>query len=260
VVVLAVLGLVWLHSGWGKSFVRGKLEAKLAASSRGTVTIGALDYTFLFGEIRIGDIEIHDAAGRPAIHVGSIVADVDRRSVLAGSPIVESLAIDDVALDVVQARDGTTNLTGLFVPADGNPPLERVQLLALSVGHTRVAIERADGSRIAIADLTLAGKVDAKPATHEVDASLDKLTGRVTFAAPGQPDRAIDLEIDDVTLGQRVDRVDLAIAQIAAGPLGLAGITGTRRSAMASRETSPRRSSAARSTTQSSRRCSVARR
>jgi hypothetical protein len=47
--VLGVLGLVlvlviFLHTSWGKSFVRGRIESKLNAMTTGSVTLGELDY------------------------------------------------------------------------------------------------------------------------------------------------------------------------------------------------------------------------
>jgi hypothetical protein len=113
-VILIVLAIGFLHSSWGKSFVRGRIESKLAAAVNGEVKLGSIDYTFMFGEIELRDLEIRDASGRPAIAVGSISAAIDRGSVLGGEPVVDDLAIDGVAVSIVQSADGRTNLTGLF--------------------------------------------------------------------------------------------------------------------------------------------------
>ena len=219
-VVLAVLVLIFIHTSWGKSFVRGRIEAKLGDAVDGKVALGKLDYTFLFGEVTLGDLDITDASGRRAIHIGTLVADVDRGSVLDGSPLVTELRVDGVAADIVQNADGTTNLTHLVKPAEGKP-LARVRIAKLSIAGA-ATLTKPDGTTISIDDLAIAGSVDARPAAQEADIVLDRVAARLAIAAPGAPVRTAELSIGRVEVVRRGDRIDADAHDLAAGPLAIA--------------------------------------
>ncbi|MEO8702200.1 MAG: translocation/assembly module TamB domain-containing protein [Kofleriaceae bacterium] len=223
VVVLVVVLVIFLHTPWGKSFVRGRIEAKLGAAVNGTVTIGSLDYGFLFKTIELGNVEIRDASGKPAIAVGSIAVELDRGSLLDKKPLIPELAITGLAVTVVQNADGTSNLTGLFKPSD-RKPLAQLRITKLAVAGT-ATITKPDGTVIEVRDLAVAGNVDARPAAKELDLVLANLGAKVTVTRPGQPVRTLDVALTALTIARRPDRIDAEIKQIAAGVLGIEGIT-----------------------------------
>lgn len=214
VLVLVVVLVAFLHTSWGKSVVRGRIESRLANLVNGEVTLGSLDYGFLFSDVELGEFEIKDASGRPAIRIASLSATIDRGSLLDGTPLLEDLKIDGLAVQVIQTADGKSNLTGLFKPSD-RKPLERIRIAGLSVTGS-ATITKPDGSTIAITDLAIAGDVDARPATKAVDVVLAKLDAKV--AARG---KNIDVALADLKLGRRPDSIDVSVRTMAAGALGI---------------------------------------
>lgn len=216
-VILVIAGIGFLHTSWGKSMVRGIVESKLGDKVNGKVSLGGLDYTFLFGSLDLTDIDIEDATGKRAIHVDSIHAAIDRGSILDGTPIVDDLAVSGVAVDLVQHADGTTNLTGLFKPSDAKP-LERLQIAKLAVSG-QATITKPDGSIVKVTDLAVAGTIDARPAAKEVKAEIDRIAAHVAIIAPDAPERDLGVAIDKISVDKRVDSVDAAIGSLAIGAL-----------------------------------------
>ena len=109
VVLLVVLTIAFFHTSWGKSIVRGRIESKLGAAVNGEVKLGSLDYGFMFGTIELGDLEIRDASGRPAVRIARLAVDLDRGSVLDGSPLFNDLEIEGLAVSIAQTADGRSN-------------------------------------------------------------------------------------------------------------------------------------------------------
>jgi hypothetical protein len=219
IVALAVIGLVFLQTSWGKSFVRGRIEQKLAAKINGSVRVGSIDYSFLFGEIRIGNVQIRDAAGQPAIAVGSIAVELDRTSLIGGSPVIDDLDIRGLDVSVVQTADGRSNLSGLFKKSTGKP-IERIRVSRVAVaGAARII--KPDGTVISVDNLSLGGTVDARPAAKEVDAALSQIAAHVAIAPPTAPRRELDVAIGSVAVGRRADAIDVDVRRITAGALGI---------------------------------------
>ena len=202
VLALVVLAVAFLHTPWGKRFVRGRIEAKLAARVNGTVSLGSLDYGFLFGNIHLGDLQIADASGRPAIRVAAIDIDLDRSSVLASEPVLERLAVRGFALTVVKSADGRSNLTGLFKPSKDKPSLARIRVAELALAGA-ATITKPDGTVIAVDDLHVGGSLDARPVAQQVDAALAQLGANVSITKPGRDPKRLALAITSVKLGRR---------------------------------------------------------
>ncbi|HEX7702471.1 MAG TPA: hypothetical protein VF403_17145, partial [Kofleriaceae bacterium] len=119
-VVLVVLLVALLHTPWGKSFVRGRIEAKLAQAVNGRVTLGGVDYGLLFSHVELEDLSIRDHDDHPALAIASIHVALDRGSLLHGAPVIDELAVDGLVANIVQTGDAKTNLAGLFKPS-GSP-------------------------------------------------------------------------------------------------------------------------------------------
>jgi hypothetical protein len=223
-VVLVVLGFVFIHTPWGKSVVRGFVESKLADKVTGKVTVGSIDYSLLFRSIELHDVEIRDGADRPAITVAVITADLDRGSLLHGAPVVDDLVVDGVSATIIQNADGTTNLTGLARPSSEPPPAS-IEIIKMSV-RGAVHVTRADGTTIEVTDLALAGRIAAKPRVDALDVVLGKVSATATITKPGQPAKQIELAIAKTTLGRHDGAIDVDLAELSAGPLSIAAITG----------------------------------
>jgi hypothetical protein len=222
VVTLAVLLVAFLHTPWGKSIVRGRVEAKLAARVNGAVHVGAIDYTFMFGDITLRDVEIRDASGRRAIAFESLAVDLDRASLLDKAPLLYSVELRGLDVAVVKSADGRSNLTGLFKPSKGNS-LARIRVAQLSIDG-KASLTKADGTAIAIDRIAVAGSVDARPLAKELDAALRGVSAHVTIDKPHAARRTLDVSLASVKLGRRPTGIEVAVDGIAAGVLDIDSI------------------------------------
>ncbi|MBA2542995.1 MAG: translocation/assembly module TamB domain-containing protein, partial [Deltaproteobacteria bacterium] len=217
-VALIVLAVIFLHTPWGKSVVRARIEAKLGALVNGKVAVGDLDYGFLFSSIEIGKLEIRDATDRPAIAIDAIAIDLDRGELLGGALVIDELAIAGVSANVIKNADGTTNLTGLFKPSD-RKPLKQLKINKLSVTGA-ATITKPDGSTIAIRDLGIAGTVEARPIDKELDVAIDSIVAKLDITKLDSK-RTVDIALGGIVAKRRIDAVDLDIAKLAVGALGI---------------------------------------
>ncbi len=222
--VLAILALTFLQTRWGNELVRSRVEKALAGKlDGGTVSLGSIDHSFLFGDIEIGDLTIRDRSGAPAVSLGSLHATLDRSSLLAREAVIDELAIRDVAVKVVKNADGTSNLTGLFKKSKGSS-LKRIAVGSLSVAGARATIDKPDGTRIAVDRLALSGSVDAAPGEHAVDLALGRVGAQVTITRPGAEPRAVALGIEHITLARKAGGTDVSVRDVMAGPLAVSSL------------------------------------
>ncbi len=216
-IAIAVILLGVLHTSIGRSFVRGRIAAKLGQAVDGTAELGAVDYGFLFSHLELHDLVIHDREGREAVKIAALHAVVDRGSLLRGAPVIEELAIDGLDATIVEGAPGKTNLTGLFKPS-GSPPPASIQVGRLHVTGA-AHLTRADGTIIAIEGLEMAGSASIHPRDKLADVSLSGLTAKVTLAVPRAPVRTLDLGIETLVVAQRGGGVEATIAHVAFGAL-----------------------------------------
>ena len=226
-VVLALIALVvilvaLLHTPWGKSFVRGRIEAKLAAAVDGSVHLGGVDYGFLFSHIELKDLEIRDRNGKQAIAIGSLHVVANRRSLLRGAPEISDLAIDGVVVTMSQGADGRSSLAGLFKPS-GSPPPASIHVAKLHVTGA-ATIARPDGTTFTITDLSIDGAASARPAAQIVDATLAGLTAKVAIAVPGSPVKQLDLALGPVAVKREGNAIDAKLERITFGALAIGEI------------------------------------
>lgn len=221
-VVLVVLLVAFLHTRWGKSFVRGRIEAKLAQAVNGQVTLGSVDYGLLFSHVELKDLAIRDHEGHPALAIASVHVALDRGSLLRGAPVIDELAVDGLVANIVQTGDGKTNLAGLFKPS-GSPPPASIHITKLHLAGS-ASIERPDGTTLTIGDLALEGGASTQPAQQIVDATLTSVAAKVTIARPGTPPKQLDLAIRSVALVKRGGAVEATIDELAFGALSIGSI------------------------------------
>jgi hypothetical protein len=216
-VAVAVILVALLHTPWGKAFVRRKLEAKLAAAVDGRVSLGAIDYSFLFGHVELKDLAIADRDGKPALAVGSVEVALERMSLVHGAPVIDDLDIEGLQATIVTTGDGHTNLAGLVRPSDSPPPASlRIAKLHVAGGAT---ITRPDGTTFTISDLAIDGSVAARPAAQIVDATLAGITANVTVAVPRATPKQLALAIGPVTASRHGDQLEASIGKVAFGAL-----------------------------------------
>ncbi len=218
VISLVVLLVIFLHTSWGKSVVRGRIESKLNAMTTGSASLGELDYGFMFSSIELGHLEIRDAQDKPAIKINRIALDLDRGALLGGSLKIGELSITGVEVEVVKREDGTSNLTGLFKPSD-RKPMKQIAIGKLTVtGQARIS--KPDGSVIAVRDLGITGTVDARPSAQELDATFETIAAKVEIQKPDAT-KTIEVALSGITAKRRIDSIDVDIVKVAAGALGI---------------------------------------
>ncbi|MFT3697485.1 MAG: translocation/assembly module TamB domain-containing protein [Kofleriaceae bacterium] len=217
-IVLVAIALILIHTPPGKRFVRGRVEAKLAERVNGTVSIDEVDYGFLFNHIELKHLVIRDAAGRDAVVVGALHVVPDRMSLVHGTPVIEDLAVDGVIAKVVQAADGTTNLSTLFKPSTQPPPAS-ITVTKLHLGGS-AQLRRADGTTVSIDALAVDAAVSAKPLEQIVDATAS-VTAQITLETPGAPKKLLALALGKVAVQKRGLAVDATIDQLGFGALSI---------------------------------------
>jgi hypothetical protein len=216
-VALAVILVAFLHTPWGKAFVRRKIEAKLAAAVDGRVSLGAVDYSFLFGHVELEDLAIADRDGNPALAVASVRVALERMSLVHGAPVIDDVEVDGLQATIVATRDGRTNLAGLVKPSDSPPPASvRIAKLHVAGG---VTIKRPDGTTFTVSDLTIDGAVAARPAEQIIDATLTGVTANVTIAVPKATPKQFALSIGPITVSRRRDRLEATVGKTVFGAL-----------------------------------------
>ncbi len=216
---LVVLLVIFLHTPWGKSVVKGRIESKIAGMlDGGSVSLGELDYGFLFGSIELGRLEIRDRSDKPAISIDRIALDLDRGALLGGALKMDELSLTGVDINVVKNADGTSNLTGLFKPSD-RKPMKQIAIGKLAVSGA-ATITKADGSVIAVRDLAIAGTIDAHPADKQLEAAIESIVAKVEIKK-SDTSRRVDVAIGGITAKRGPEAIDVDIAKLAVGALGI---------------------------------------
>jgi hypothetical protein len=219
--VLVVVLVAALHTGPGRAFVRGKIEARLASRVEGTVELGQLDYS-LFGAITIGGLRIRDASGAEVIALESLTIAPDWRSLLGDEPALDSVALQGLTVHVRREADGTTNLSKLFKPTPPSPasgarrPDRRIQVRAITIAAVNATLDRPDGARLTLSNLEIAASLDAIPGARTVRLEVPRISGGFSFERSAD---GLTIAVSGFQSG-----VDVALVR-GAGTLGLARTT-----------------------------------
>jgi len=210
-IVLAAVLLALLHTGWGKNFVRGRIEARLAGRVNGSVSIGSLDYGFLFSSLELRDVVVKDASGTQALAVKSVSAVVDRGSVLDGTPIVERIDIAGVEIALVEGADGRSNLATLMRPSTG-APMASLTVKQLSVAGT-VRYQHRDGTFVTVSDLAVTGTVLAKPGAQELAVDLAAMTATMTVVQE-EATRVVPIALGPIRIRRGAEGTDIEVKDL----------------------------------------------
>jgi len=199
-VVLAVgVGLIAIHTDWGREQIRRRVEA-IAGETLPGLRIGRLDGSLL------GDFELHDVS-LAAVEGGSFArakrvrVNLGLLALLGKTARVDTLEID--GLELVLPR------TPALIP-DDEPATWSVEIPALAVRDARIAIE--GDAPITLAGVTLTGAFASAPrAPLRVDA----------HATGTWRERALPL---DATVALRVgERVEVPSVRVTLGELRVTG-------------------------------------
>ena len=131
-----VVAVALLHTGWGKSRVKGVLVAKLAERVDGTVAIGALDYR-LGGTITVRDVRLTGRDGVDAITLPELEIVPEWGALLRGKNSFKSITLRHLAVTVARGEDGRTNLQRLFPAREPAPTASAKPGRPLHVGALR---------------------------------------------------------------------------------------------------------------------------
>ncbi len=213
VIALAGLLLCFLQTRWGHELVRARIEAKLDARVNGTVKLGAVEYSWLFRDVELRDVTVADAAGRPALAIGSLRATIDRQSVFAKTLVIDELTI--AGLDVTTAR-----LAGIAKPSTSGTPMGSFKIEHLRVAGA-ITIEKSDGTKVSVRDLAVTGSVHARPAAKELELALRDVSATATFARPGHAPREVLVAIASIVATKRANAADLEISSFSAGAVSV---------------------------------------
>ncbi len=212
--LLIVIGL--LHTGPGQRWVRDKIIERIDQRLTGSCHIGELDFT-LFGDLALRDVSLRSATGEEVIKVAALEVSPQWLSLLGPTPTVERIALQGVNLHLVQRSDGSSNLAGLFKPKPPSPqpeppaappPNKDVRIQKLHVGDVNLTIEKPDGTRIALEQFGLDGKISAQPARKSAQVEL---AGSVAGLSVHKQKEGLSISLDNIETGLGVELADGAV-------------------------------------------------
>lgn len=98
VLLAGIATAIFLHTSYGREFVRAKAEAAIASAIPGS-TIGAID-AGMFGGVTVRDLVIAGDDGKPVVRIGEIRADVSMSALVRKAVRVEHLTISGVEVAI----------------------------------------------------------------------------------------------------------------------------------------------------------------
>ena len=177
-IVLAGLGVGYLHSSAGKARVKAVIVQRLGDRVDGQVEVGVVDYS-LFGDVKLGDVHVKDKAGVEAVALTSLTVSPSWSDLVGGRIVLDRVALTGLSLHLVKDADGGSNLKRLLKPQPEAPekkPLDRrIEVKALSIADVGVDITQPDGTRIVISNVGVEGSLVLQPAKRFVDVEIGKL-------------------------------------------------------------------------------------
>ncbi len=170
IAILALgIGLIVVHTDWGRNKVRGVIESSLASSFAGGAKVRSLEGSIL-GDFTIEGIELFDAKGKPAITIGTLHANVALWKLGHKVAEFEKLEIEDLTISI-----GNAPLTKPSEAPSGEPTAWSVKLPEIKI--TRGKFEMRDGKEpLTIEGIAITGGV-AIPAGGAISATNLEVAG-----------------------------------------------------------------------------------
>lgn len=208
-IVLVALVLVFLHTSPGQNLVRKRIVDRVAQRLNGTITVGSLEFA-LFGDLALRDVVLADENGEKVVGLDTLEVSPEWGSLFEGNPVVESVAIDGVSLNLVQNEDGTSNLKNLFKPKPAEPPKEptekkrdrRIRVDSLHIGTVNVAIHKPDGTVIELKDFGLDATIDMVPTTRTAKVVVPNITAGFSLKKEKQ---GLFVDVAEISTGVEID-------------------------------------------------------
>lgn len=157
--------LIFIHTDYGRDFIRRKAEAALLNSFPGGAHIGHLSGS-IFGTLEIDDLRLNGRDGKPMIIVGTTRAKLKLSALFGKTVRVDSLHLEDVTFDQHPQPEAPPEIPE--TPKEGGGGNWSVEVVAASVLRGRVVIANEQRTIVDLSDL-------------EADASLSVADG-VTVA------------------------------------------------------------------------------
>lgn len=215
---VVVLGVAWLRSQGGQTFVRGQVVEATADAIAGRLDFGRVD--LVGGHLVLTDVKLFTPEGELVAELARVELDVDLAAAARRNFLVSKLRLTRPRVSLVRDARGL-NLQRALASRAG-PTSAASQPLRLSIDELTIEdgeVSYADGGRtVRVAALGGSGQavITTEPITASASLSLtgvanDPVSGPVTLAlsstspAPNQVRVETRLRVGDDTLSARVD-------------------------------------------------------
>ena len=163
------VGLIVIHTDWGRNKIRGVIESSLASSFAGGARVRSVEGSVL-GDFTLEGIELFDAEGKPAITIGKLSANVALWKLGHKVAEFEELSIEDLTISI-----GKAPLTKPSEGPAGEPTAWSVKLPQLAV--TRGLFELRGGAEpLTIEGIAITGGI-AIPSGGAISATKLEVAG-----------------------------------------------------------------------------------
>jgi len=212
-VLIGLIGaaLIFFSTGPGKNIVRGLIEGKLAQRYDGDVSLGKLDYSIFGGSLSLGDLDVKDHTGKPALQLGTLAVDMDFLSLLGSTINIDKVLVDHVFVDTAVLKAISKEP---FKLPEGD---KGIHLADLDVRDVNAHVTRPDGSILDVKGLTIQASADIDKKNNTTRATLNKLALGATIT---KPDGTV-IQVGDVDMNLKADLAG-EDAQVDVGKLALA--------------------------------------
>jgi uncharacterized protein involved in outer membrane biogenesis len=207
-----MLGAVILAAlTWGPNLMRDRIAAAAGERLGRTIAIGRIEVSPFAGRIVLSDLSVEGSeAGKPALTVKRVAADVDPWAWAGGVTVVEAVELDDPVVHVVRTGPDRFDFSELVERfSGGQPPVRRaiwrLDRFVVLRGAVRFddrvvsTLTRIDGLALTLVDLSrhddhvdLPAKLSARFALNDRPVALD--ASATLFAVPRAGEATLRLD------------------------------------------------------------------
>ena len=188
VAIGGVLG--YLQTESGNEWLRGRIEARLNERMDGSAKLGLLRWSLLRGA-RVERVSLRDRAGAEVVGIQEVTVEPTLRLLARGQIGLSETVVRGVRLNLVQAEDGTTNLSRLFPPrpassepSDPNKKKREIHLASVRIEDVGATVLQRNGVKVTLAGASLSAHVDARPSERDLSAAVTARDLGVTLHWP----------------------------------------------------------------------------
>ncbi len=157
IVVLCLLVILWLHTGWGRDYARDKITQSTNEAIPGSLVIGELNGSLL-GVPTLRDISLLDPGGREILNIGQVDVDLSLVDLLSKQVNVADLQLHDLKIEIRQNANGKLDLFESLIDPERkkNGQGLPIALQNIEVHGGSVRFTSNKGTTITLEDLALA--------------------------------------------------------------------------------------------------------